>query len=93
MIIHEFLILRGGTGTRSELNYLLSLPFFLLVFDGLSLSCPQTLLSLSFNDDDNEGVGVRGVSSRIRIRVGGEDDRALPHHINREVRDVENDES
>ena len=46
MIIPEFLRPGGGTGTRSELNSLLSLPFFLLVFDGISLSRPHTLLSI-----------------------------------------------
>ena len=48
MRIPEFLSLGRGTSTRSELNFLLSLPFFLLVFLWyLSLSCPNTLLSLS----------------------------------------------
>ena len=71
MTIHEFLILGGGTGKRSELNYLLSLPFFLLVFDGLSLYCSLTLLSLSSNGDDDEGVWVGGVRQIITTRRGG----------------------
>ena len=53
MIIPEFWIFFGGTGTRSELNYVLSLPFFLLffllsislLFSHSSLSLPPPLFS------------------------------------------------
>ena len=55
MIIHEVMILGGGTGTRSELNYLLSSPFFLMFFNGLSLYFYHTLLSLSFASFLNKG--------------------------------------
>ena len=47
MRINELLRPRGGTSTRSKLNSLLSLPFFLLDFLwSFYLSCPNTLISI-----------------------------------------------
>ena len=49
MRIPEFLSPGGGTSTRYKLNSLLSLPFILLFFYGLSLSLVLTLFSLSLS--------------------------------------------
>ena len=71
MRILEFLSRGGGTSTRSELNSLLSLPFFLLVFlNILSLYCPHTLLSLYFAPilDKEWGMAPRGEGS---MELGG----------------------
>ena len=71
MIILEFLSPGGGTSTRSELNSLLSLPFFSSsFFYGLSLSCPHTLLSLSFAPllTNEWGMAPRGEGA---VELGG----------------------
>ena len=48
MIFPEFLRLGGGTGTRYELNFLLSLPFFSSDFLWSLFSSPYTILDISF---------------------------------------------
>ena len=58
MIITELLIPGGGTSTRSKLNPLLILPFILLVFYVLSISCLHTLLSLYFAPILSNGWGM-----------------------------------
>ena len=53
---------------------LLSLPFFLMFFYGISLSCPQTLLSLSFAPIFTKGWGItpRGEGAVDKGRGGNE---------------------
>ena len=70
MRIPEFLSPCGGTGTSSKLNYLLFLPFFLLVFNGLSLSCTHTLLSLFFTHLLAKGWG-RALRGEGDVDKGG----------------------
>ena len=71
MIITELLSLGGGTGTRPELNSLLSLPFFILVFWWyLYLSYPHTLLSLSLAPIFAKGWGMEHRGEGTVEKVG-----------------------
>ena len=58
MRINGFLIPGGVTSTRFEINSLLIIPFIILVFDGLSLFFPHTLLSLSYAPILAKGWGM-----------------------------------
>ena len=71
MRINEFLTPGGGTGTRSELNYLLILPFIILVFEGLSLSFVLTLFSLSHSPPIWPRNGVLPLGERVPWKSGG----------------------
>ena len=71
MRINEFLILGWGPGTRSELNYLLILPFIILVFEGLSLSFVLTLFSLSHSPPFWQRNGVLTQGEGVLWKSGG----------------------
>ena len=77
MIIPEFLTPGLGTDTRSELDSLLTIPFFFWFFYGLSLSCPQTLLSLSFAPLLAKGWDIDPMGKGAVYKGGGKGMRIL----------------
>ena len=72
MRIPEFLSPGGGTGTRSKLNYLLYLPFFIIFFYGISLSLLPTLLYIYPSSLFWTRYGVCPRGEMIAVEKGGE---------------------